>query len=978
MGKVEDEATELALRAAFLRDREDGEPLDLTDILNDVQDYRRQFSSSANFRSVVHDISDSQSIQEAAIKTAFKGLQYAYDRVADQVHAAREINEELGYEIEAEFASFQVPMRGELTSEERSMKAFYELASKAETPWLIRFLGISKKVPKEITEKTYYRVLPLVKVRKEARQSLVSPSLLDEVRTDINLFLSVEAVEVLGVLERHFRKSSAYQSTPEKTRLARIFILALCRLLWALSHQVDLDTGRPSTTKRCFDRCSRAQIYLNSILNSKKAPCLANKTKDDKCLISFIRSTDDLIKNLRYAYATEQLNELNMENLTSSVYESLDILTQGIFTLLYRRHDSNEQKYLPDETAASSIKKDLASLTRLLKTDDSRLDVFRVRAHLVPEVNFLNKRATTLIDVLIIFCHLPHSDRSKLMDELNEQRHAEGFEVEWAITLARRLKIFEKHFITPVEYQGEVYKDSAEPFNPHKFFPKMTMTYHKAQEKSKLAGRRLIPFLTLLMATRCSTAYALSGEELSRSDGLNEAYLNASLDMHRTGWQQLQAINEQAKNQTEKDRAGEMTDERAYFERCMSLFMYGSADVNPQLSVLPHLHDRMRDLAQLLELVFKMHKQLSKSQVFYSFFIECLDWVGDEQTRLGRVITEFKTENKHGVNRYIQEILLPMELDLSKNFKEIQQAVKDSKRTVTDSKFMERIEENTVKDIEDIHKLVSRLFNKDSNLLQLISHKGEPSFARHSFVPSLTSSTLSRSSSDDNKALQKYALQELMEDSYKSMSYFSRFYSQKGPILSALIAEVSLKSVLSDKELHDYLEKLIRVASSYRRVWFFPFAEAQYGLTETMKSTILPAMKNVRINAILPFSAVIFNGHQADLTRLTDDKIIQALNKQRVEHDWEHSEDEIFEEDFLGSSHASSPANMSSAPDRRQMMINFRRQQARRSSSMSYFDNQDAVFQLNASTRKKASDDSLTTQTESRNSDESKKEVVNV
>ena len=90
MGKEDDEATELALRAAFLRDREDGELLDLRDILKDAQAYRRQFSHSGNFRRVLSDVSDAQSIQEAAIKTAFKGLQYVYDRVSDKIHIAQE------------------------------------------------------------------------------------------------------------------------------------------------------------------------------------------------------------------------------------------------------------------------------------------------------------------------------------------------------------------------------------------------------------------------------------------------------------------------------------------------------------------------------------------------------------------------------------------------------------------------------------------------------------------------------------------------------------------------------------------------------------------------------------------------------------------------------------------------------------------------------------------------------------------------
>jgi len=594
-----------------------------------------------------------------------------------------------------------------------------------------------------------------------------------------------------------------------------------------------------------------------------------------------------------------------MEDLTNSVYKSLDILTKGIFTLLYRRHDAGEKKYLPDETAASALKKDLAALTRILKIDDARLEPFRKRAHLVSNVPFFNKKATTLIDVLIIFCHLPHAKRKELIRELKSQINEEGKEVEWATQLGIRLKIFEKRFITPVEYPGEVYKDSSEPFNPHSFFAG-PYVFDKGQKRAIVAGQRLIPFLTLLMATRFSHAYALSGEELTRSGSLDSVNLDSNIEMNRNGWQQLQAINDQAKNQNNENN----TENDAYFSCRISSFIYASSDINSQLDVLPELHDRMRDLVQLLDLVFKMHKHLSRSQVFYNFFMDCMDWVRNEQTRLGEKIARLKTESSNGVNRYIQEILLPMDLDLIKNFKAIQQAVKDSKRTVTGLKCMDKVEENSAKDIEDIHKLVSRLFNKDSNLLQLISRRNHHLLHSTSFLPSLTSHSLSQSSSEDHRPLQKYALQILMEQSYQSMSYMSRVYSKKGPFLKGLMESLEQKQELTEQDIYDYLEKLIRIASSYRKTSFFPCVEARYGETETMMKTLLPAIQDPKLNKILPFSSIIFEHHQNHVIPDTHEAIIKALNKKCLKEKWERSEDELSETFFLGSP-ASSPSEQS-------------------------------------------------------------------
>jgi len=978
MGKSDDEATELALRAAFLCDRKDGESLDLKSVLSDAKKYCKQFSGSGNLKAVISEVADSASIQEAAIKTAFGGLKYVYERVSEERDLAHDKKDELLNEIEAGFASFRAVKQGELSSEDRSMRAFYALADNPKAPWLIRYLGITKKeVKQDLKDTTYYRVLPLFKVSKDASQSLASPSMLDEVRKDINLFLGVELPEVLDLIEARVRKTtptgiSLLNTDLNAPRLARIFILALGRLLWGLSHQVDLKSRLPSTTRTCFERCSRAQIYINSILNSNKAPCLANETKNDKCLIDFIRSADGLIKDLRHAYNTEQLHELNMEDLTNSAYKSLDILTEGIFTLLYRRHDAGEKKYLPDETAALALKNDLAALTRSLKADDSRLEPFRTRASLVPDVDFLNKKATTLIDVLIIFCHLPHSDRKALMDELNARRNEEGKEVEWASQLALRLKRFGKRFITPVEYAGQVYKDASEPFNPHSFFSK-SMTYHQTQVKAKLEGQRLIPFLTLLMATRCSTAYALSGEKLARSEGLDDDYLDPNFEIHRSGWQQLQAINEQAKNQAKQDGMKENTEERAYFSCSMSLFMYASGDVNPQLDVLPELHDRMRDLAHLLDLVFKMQKQLSKNQIFNNFFIECLDWVSHEQARLSQVIAQLKTESKDGVNRYIQEILLPMELDLTENFKKTQQAAKDSKRIVSDSKFIERMEENSAKDIEDIHKLVSKLFNKDSKLLQLISKRNAYAANSNDFIPPPTTPrrSVSQSSSEGNRVTSRFALMKLMNDSYKSMSYISRFYSKKGPLLSALIAELSLKSVLTDDELHDYLEKLIRIAASYRKTSFFPFVEARYGETTTMKEILL-AMGDAETNKFLPFSVVIFGRNKPNLSSMPHEDIIEALDQRRKKNQWEHSEDEIEDEDFLSSSNPGSPNKYTSKADYREKYNNLRKQKSRRFSGTLFpedgSENPSDINLNNLSGKNSSSSDSLDTEERSKDS----------
>lgn len=982
-GKSDDEAKELALRAAFLCDRESGEPLDLKSIFGDAKNYCKKFSGSGNLKAVISEVADSQSIQEAAIKTAFKGLEYVYTRVSDEVHTAQEKYDALESEIEAGFASFSVPKRGTLSPEERSMKAFYELADNAE-PWLIRYLGITKKEPQDITGKTYYRVLPLFKLSNSASQSFANPSLVDTTRTDIDLFLSIEVPDVLAGIEIRFIKQgvstvSAIASAIHKdddfdpnstAKLARIIILAIARLLWALSHQVDLKSGLPSTTRRCLDRCSRAQIYINSILNSNKAPCLSNKSKDDKALIDFIRTADDLINDLRHAYATEHLNELNMEDLTNSAYKSLDILTKGIFTLLYRRHDAGEKKYLPDEAASSAIKNDLAAFVRLLKADDSRLDIFRSYASAIPrlipeDIDFLNTKATTLIDVLIIFCYLPHAHRKELITALNAKQNEEEKEVEWASQLARRLKSFEKRFITPVEYPGEVYRDSPEPFNPHSYFSKSKATYLQTQDKAKLAGQRLIPFLTLLMATHFSSAYALSGENHIELDASEETYLNPDVDIERTGWQQIQAINEQVK--------GHNKSEEASFSRRMSSFMYDSKELNPQLDVLPDLHDRMRDLAQLLELVFKMHKQLSKNKIFHKFFIECLDWVRDEHTRLGQKIARLKTENKNGVNRYIQEILLPMELDLIKNFKDLQQAAKDSKRVASDSQFMGRVEENSVNDIKNIHKLVLKLFKKDSQLLQLISKRGNHTTNREHAIPSPTISrrSVSQSSTEGNRSASRYALIKLFKESYNSMSYVSKFYSKKGPILTALIAELSLKRVLSEQDLHHYLEILIRIAATYRKTSFLPFVEAKYAETATMES-IFFAIDDADTLKLLPFSEVILGKEDSNLSLMSREKIIQALDKRCVECEWERSEDEIEEDDFLGVLNSGSHTQYASKLNYREKYNQLRKQQGRRGSSIFFSgvssENQSSFGLDHLGGQNSSSGGSLSTEEESRES----------
>jgi len=940
MGKTSDEATELALRSAVSRNRPDGKPPNPEDILKEAKTRWKDFSNDGNLKKLATGLTDQQTVQSLVIKAAVGGLTLACNRISEESNTVKQKRDELSDEIRLGFSSFNVPEsrpKEKLSPEQKVIMDFCHLANDPKNPWLTRYLGIRKKDPKEVGGKTYYYVLPFFGMSKGVGQPLASPRLVDVVRTEINLFLRGGLPETIKAIEAQFKQENEYLAIAKSCvrqgnylnnwRAARFLVMSLGNLLWNLQHPVDLETGFPLITKDCIILCRRVEIFLNALLNSDAPPFLSNKTPEEIHATDFIRSADLLVKNLRFAYAEEQLNELNISDLTNSARKGLHTLNNALFQLLYRRYDPIEKKMVPDSDAANVLASDLSELKRLLKQDNTLFEPFQDRVEQLPAIDFLNGNVTTLIDVLIVFCHLPYSKRKALRYELKARMEDEG-----ASQVARILKSFNERFITPIEHGGKTYTSRNEFLSAIE-----TISGEYERQKALLVGQRLIPFLTLLIeAFRIDVDTSHSCESARTSQrsllNINVDSLNPEKNMQRTGKQQVTAINEQASQVNQEVPEG-FDEVVPYFAWRVSAFIYTSGVINTQIDELPKQQYRMTQITQLLDAIAALltnYRTFLQHKVFQSFLVECLQDVRKEYMGFEQTADQAGTRAREGkVSRHLQGILLPMVEELDMSLEDFQSAANNFERIVSDPGFIDKERAHLTDHVHFIHARFWALFHKESQLLKLLPREEVGRNTRMSMMifgspltpitAAMTPRSVSRGSSQERRELQVFALKMLMRQCYDSMSYLSK-QGYKGELLNQLIDKMNTKTMLTETEVKDYLRILVRLVSSYRQTYFF---QAKYGETRSAQA-LIAAIKNRDINTVLPFSAVIGHDKPCDFTLLSDAQLITKLQETRDKNDWEDTVDDISEEDLmnLGSNHASPSKDRSS--DRRVTFSNAR------------------------------------------------------
>ena len=794
----------------------------------------------------------------SAIAAAVVVLKLAYDAVSRQLGVLKNFRLSFDKERQAGIATFIVPTNQEeanLSKEEKVIKSFVELSNAS--PSFSTYLGIHNGVLAEEAQANFYSVLPFYRMSDGLGQPVASPSPLDRQRTAISLFFKSALPDALRDIETDFQTDSkfvaffrsAFQQSNylNDRRAPRFLMMSLANLLWNLQHPVDQETGFPLSLTKCIEICRDVEVYLNQLLNFDAPPDLQKISNKENRLISFVRKVEIHTKALRAAYAEEQLHGLNISEVTNSAHRALRIMDQCVFKLVYKRSNQLTGKDEPNDKAAEELAYTISYLNQLIGRNPDLIKSFRPFVGLAASKPKVNSPPITVIDGLVIFCHLSTDDRHLLL------RQIEGSGFGSAMEFAETLRDFDLKFIKPIRRVAEV-ECNATRWRP------------KVQEVIQWVVSRLVPLLTLVVEDyRIEVdTYESYGEAKSSQTRAPEARLYSGKD-------QVQAINKIAEEGT------------GVYRWALSPFVGVRGDTAAKLDLLPVQQYRMTQMTKLMDSVSELvqnYRSLLQHHEFQDFMLKCLGKVKEEYAKLDARIdaVDNALSRDEMTSRGLKAVLRPMIGDLNGSLDEFQVAASNFERVVSAPDFTDQQRQELSAKIGSVHQQYATLFEEDSGIVRLMDVAPIIFAGAHDAAPL-------REFVESRKVV---ALIDLVQRCYDALSYQSK-EGHKGALILDLRSSVRRKVNFREADIKQVVMELLHVTASYRETWFF---QAAYGQTRSAKA-LINAIKDPDINGVLPLASIIFERADVDFMQISDAEILQRLKGLRDTNQWQEAEHQI-------------------------------------------------------------------------------------
>lgn len=824
--------------------------------------------------STLSNMASQLNVQTLAISTAVKGLELAYAAIKNQI--AQLNNARLAFDQArlAGIATFIIPtnkIENELSIHELIIKTFMDLISR--NPLFASYFGIQKSTSAALQDAEFHSVLPFYRMSESLAQPVSSTRAIDKQRIAINLFFKSALPEAIADIDNEFQGEypfiefwkSAYQKENylNDLRSQRFLMMSLANLLWNLQHPVDPETGFPFSVDKNIELCREASLFLNKLLNPNEKSYVKPLDPDNLELISFVRQVEMHIKYLRAAFVEEQLNELNMTDLTNSAHQTLRIMDKSVFELIYSRINPITNKQEPDAKAAEQLAYMISYLNQLIIHNNDLLLPFNQLIRHAKDTPFLNTPIKTLLDALIVFIHTPTDYKIKFWQAL------EANTTDAAIEFARTLSIFNKKFVKPI-------KDVC------KVELKSTVLNRKRKEVSALVARRLIPLITLVIEdyrvdihthfTNIDHDHELdTGAASSRGS----PYQNQQLF---SGKEQIHYINKLAARGN------------GYYVWELSPFISLNKDTEDELDKLPSHQYRFTEITKLLDAISEIvlhYRHFLQLKLFQQFLIKCLNKIREEynelESHIGRVDALLNKDK--AISRNMQAILGPMTKDISAGLNGFETAFTSFEQTISAPEFTEQEKSTLSIKIDFIHQQYSSLFREDSG----ISSFSDQSLSNTSALESIRSPFRASAPGLAPVSAPKriIALRNLITQCIDALSFQSK-HSEKGTLLNNLLKLLDAEEQMGEEQIYLVIKELAKISLSYRSTYFF---QAQYGETRSAK-VIIAAIKSPELNKLLPLKSLLI-GENIDLSAESDANIAQRLRGYRAQNQWKESVDQI-------------------------------------------------------------------------------------
>lgn len=487
---------------------------------------------------------------------------------------------------------------------------------------------------------------------------------------------------------------------------------------------LDLETKKPLTPRQCIDLCDQIDHFFDGVLG------LFGKDKE-KPWSDYIATSQILVKNLRKAYADEHMKEFPVAALATHARNTVQTATEAFIALVYQHPAESEKKQEDETKRTANLQEQLRGLRRWLRKNNNILEPFRARANQLPkDVPFLNERAETLIDVLIVYCHLPRKERLALRGELTAQKN------EPAGRFERVLAEFDEQFIRPLN---------------HVLKKKQKKSPRTNKERAEIIGRRLVPCLTLFIDafqvdvdTKESYHMAQVAQESSDSSESDPDELPPSdeskLSQQRIGKAQYELIN--MVNQSylfakaqERFQGIAPNSEEPYFLTSAVAISDARKVFAKRVDLLPPKIYKMSQIALLLEelqVLHAKHPYVLQYRAIQGFLKKCITKVKDAHEHFQAMFENAEialSEDQRiniddEINRKIKYILWPIMQELQESLEEFEKAAIEVEKVISKPEFVERERTSFFESISFIHEKFYEAFYEASGIENLFNKNG--------------------------------------------------------------------------------------------------------------------------------------------------------------------------------------------------------------------------------------------------------------
>jgi len=888
--------TELSLRAAVNKT-----PTTLADDLASkikeaaLNRAKTQLSASSDSSSLLSRID----AEHAAIALAITGISIAIDTVRQHIKTFKRDRLELEKEMEAGYSSFVLPMDLELkdfSKEESVIKTFLSLTDKF--PRIAQYTGIHKLTLETEKGREFLNTLPLYQMSKHLLKPDASKKPVDVQCDGINLFFVFVQEYILSkhnAFKTEHGVGQIFVSAWEKRnylndiRAPLFMVTCLCNLLWNLMYPVDSKDGFLFNKKDCVDLCREAEDFLNQLLDENSPYYLGTLFKHDPSFESFIRKVELHVKGLREAHLTEQLQELNIDDITNSTHRTLRMMDKSMFELIYTAYNPFTKKQDPDEKAATHLAH-LVNYLQLLNRQNSNLitEINPVPSW-ISQASLMNRPLFTIIDVLIIFCHATRCEREAILSGLRKSR------LPTEIEFAQTIDALFKRFIRPVR---EIFKTELSSKGVKEGHPKstkkmatkastvptlfsrakdsVTNIFHENLSFNQRVGQKtascLLPLFTLLIQD--------FGIEVDSPEVYEQAKRSRSpnsVKIMLTGKEQVSEINKMAG----------LDGHHNYYKWTLSSFFNVRSEVSEQLDKFPVQQFRMTQVTMLLDdvsEVVKSYRSLLQYENFRRFLLDCLKKVKAEYKKLDDKVDNFESylsRDEH-MSRSMRSVLRPMISGLMKSLDSFSIAADSFERVVAAPEFIDKERELLSSKLSAIHDQYSSLFAEDSGIGGIADSCSDQAL-------------LSPVSKELPEALDEVtfdrilAFRKVVERCYQALSYFSR-QGHKGQLLRNLLNLLDSRQKFRETDLANYILELTHIVASYRKTSFF---QAKYAETRSSKA-LMEAVRDPLVNSLLPLAGIILENKGPNThRRFSNVELAKGMISLCEKHHWEQTVDKV-------------------------------------------------------------------------------------